>query len=112
MVSQSLCDQKWSKKSNVVFYYSVIPYRAEWRYGIWAHRTALIDAGHITQNLYIACAATGIGTCAIASLLEKESNQMFEIDGKEEFIFYAAAAGMLVQEDEDDLDFQNFLSEC
>lgn len=112
LVSQSLCDQKWSKKSNVVFYYSVIPYRAEWRYGIWAHRTALIDAGHITQNLYLACAATGIGTCAIASLLEKESNQMFEIDGKEEFIFYAATAGMLAQEDEDENDFQKFLSEC
>ena len=110
-VSQSLCDQKWSKKANVVFYYSVIPYRAEWRYGIWAHRTALIDAGHITQNLYIACAATGIGTCAIASLLEKESNQMFEVDGKEEFIFYAATAGMLVKEDEDDGDFQKFMSE-
>lgn len=110
-VSKSLCDQKWSKKSNVVFYYSVIPYRAEWRYGIWAHRTALIDAGHITQNLYIACAATGIGTCAIASLLEKESNQLFEVDGKEEFIFYAATAGLLAQEDEDDVEFQKFINE-
>ena len=54
-ISESLCDQTWAAKANVVFYWSVIPYRAEWRYGIHAHRTALMDAGHMAENLYLAC---------------------------------------------------------
>jgi SagB-type dehydrogenase family enzyme len=66
-ISLSLEGQSWASKASVVFYWSFLPYRCEWRYGIWAHRVALIDAGHVGQNLYLACAALGLGTCAIAA---------------------------------------------
>lgn len=93
-----LCGQRWACKSNVVFLYSIIPYRCEWRYGIWAHRAALMDSGHITQNLYIACSSAGLGTCAVASLETEYANQMFELDGEEEFIFYAATVGKIAED--------------
>ena len=38
LVEESLCGQRWAAKSNVVFYWSFVPYRSEWRYGIHAHR--------------------------------------------------------------------------
>ena len=66
-ISLSLEGQRWAAKASVVFYWSFLPYRCEWRYGIWAHRVALIDAGHVGQNLYLACAALGLGTCAVAA---------------------------------------------
>ena len=37
-ITQTLCGQKWAARANAVFYWSVVPYRAEWRYGIYAHR--------------------------------------------------------------------------
>ena len=111
-ISDSVMGQKWAAKANAVFYYSVIPYRAEWRYGIWAHRTALIDSGHITQNLYIACSSANLGTCAIAAVDTPKSNQMFALDGEEEFIFYAATAGTISEENKAEEDaFYAFLKE-
>lgn len=111
-ISESLCGQNWSWKANVIFYYSVIPYRAEWRYGIWAHRTALIDAGHITQNLYVACSSLELGACAIASVDTETANQMFGMDGREEFIFYAATMGTISEADQKEEDaFYAFLKE-
>lgn len=111
-ISDSVMGQKWAAKANVVFYYSVIPYRAEWRYGIWAHRTALIDSGHITQNLYIACSSANLGTCAIAAVDTPKSSQMFALDGEEEFIFYAATAGKISEENKAEEDaFYAFLNE-
>lgn len=44
-ISDSLDGQSWAAKANVVFYWSIVPYRAEWRYGIYAHRPALMTRG-------------------------------------------------------------------
>lgn len=95
IISATLNGQVWGAKSNIVFYYSMVAYRAEWRYGIRAHRVALIDAGHITENLYIACSSAGIGTCAIGAVNTALCDKVFELDGVEEFAFYAATAGMI-----------------
>lgn len=111
-VAEALFGQKWACKANVVFFYSVIPYRAEWRYGIWSHRVALIDSGHITQNLYVACSSANLGTCAIAAVETDLANKMFHLDGEEEFIFYAATAGKVSEENQKDEDaFYAFLNE-
>lgn len=95
IISATLNGQIWGAKSNIVFYYSMVAYRAEWRYGIRAHRVALIDAGHITENLYIACSSAHIGTCAIGAVNSALCDKIFELDGEEEFAFYAATCGTI-----------------
>ena len=92
-VSESLCGQTWAAKANVVFYWAMVPYRAEWRYGIYAHRIALIDAGHVGQNLYLACTGLGLGTCAIGAFSDPMCNALFGLDGTEEYIVYTAPVG-------------------
>jgi SagB-type dehydrogenase family enzyme len=67
-ISKSLQEQNWALKSSVVFYYSCVFYRAEWRYGPWAHPVILMDSGHITENLYLAATSIGLGGCAIAAV--------------------------------------------
>ena len=64
---ESLCGQRWAAKANVVFYWSFVPYRSEWRYGIFAHKLIMADVGHVVENLYLACAALGLGTCGIGA---------------------------------------------
>ena len=95
LMGDAMKGQVWAAKGNVIFCYSMVAYRAEWRYGIHAHRVALIDAGHVTGNLYLACCAAGIGTCAIGALDSELCDRLFELDGEEEFSFYAATAGMI-----------------
>ncbi len=98
-VSASLCGQKWAAKANVVFYWAMAAYRAEWRYGIYAHRVALIDAGHIGQNLYLACAGLGLGCCGIAAFSHDDCNRLFELDGDEEYVVYTAPVGTVRESD-------------
>ncbi|HSK69576.1 MAG TPA: SagB/ThcOx family dehydrogenase, partial [Candidatus Limnocylindria bacterium] len=111
-VGTVLADQSWCGKAGAVFFYSVVPYRAEWRYSASAHRVALIDAGHITQNLYVACSALHVGTCAIAALDTDACDALFGLDGREEFIFYAATLGHISERDkEKEDDFYAFLKD-
>lgn len=112
MLHTSLCGQDWAFKANVTFFYSVLPYRAEWRYGIYSHRVQLMDVGHITQNLYVACASAGLGTCAIAAVNVGSASDAFGLDGEEEFILYSAPAGKInpMNQNEEDA-FYAFLKE-
>lgn len=98
-VSESLSGQNWAAKASVVFYWSMVPYRAEWRYGIYAHRVALIDAGHVGQNLYLAATALGLGTCAIAAFQDEACSRLFGLDGEEEYIVYTAPVGTVKESD-------------
>ncbi|MBR1757567.1 MAG: SagB/ThcOx family dehydrogenase [Lachnospiraceae bacterium] len=111
-VSFSLCEQAWVKKANVVFYYSCVFYRAEWRYGIWAHSPILMDAGHVTENLYLAATSIGLGGCAIAAVDPPLANEVFGLDGVEETIFYAMPVGTVKAEDKEKEDaFYAFVRE-
>ena len=92
-ISDSVEGQKWASKAGVVFYYSFVAYRAEWRYGIDAHRIVLVDAGHITANMYLAAESVGLGGCAIGAVNGRMCNEAFGLDGEEEYIFYAMPVG-------------------
>lgn len=99
VISDSLCEQTWAAKANVVFYWSMVAYRAEWRYGIYAHRPAMIDAGHIGQNLYLACTGLGLGCCAIAAFSHEYCCKLFGLDGEDEYIVYTMPVGTIRDQD-------------
>jgi len=77
----------------VTFIWTAIPYRMEWRYGLAAHKVIAIDAGHVCQNLYLACEAIGAGTCAVAAYHQELMDQLLRIDGEDEFTIYLAPVG-------------------
>lgn len=79
--------------------WTVNAYRAEWRYGIYAHRPALIDAGHIGQNLYLGCTALGLGCCGLAAFSHEKCCTLFDLDGENEFAVYAATVGTVREQD-------------
>jgi len=85
--------QNWMSSAATVFIWSTIPYRTEWRYGLAAHKVILLDAGHVCQNLYLACEAISAGTCAVAAYDQELMDQLLKIDGKDEFVIYLAAVG-------------------
>ncbi len=79
----------------VTFIWTVVPYRIEWRYTNAVEKLALLDVGHICQNLYIACEAAGMGTCAIGAYIQEELDNFISVDGKEEFSIYASPVGKI-----------------
>lgn len=88
--------QNWIADAAVVFIWVAVPYRMEWRYGLAAHRVILLDAGHVCQNLYLACEAIGAGACAVAAYDQERMDQVLGLDGKDEFAIYMAAVGKTV----------------
>lgn len=85
--------QEFIASAPVVFVWAAIPYRSEWRYLETAHRVMLMDAGHICQNLYLACEAAGCGTCAVAAYHQEKMDQLLGLDGEDEFCVYLAPVG-------------------
>ena len=55
----------------------------------------LFDMGHIEENLYLVCALLNLGTCASAAFEGTLSNQLFNLDGKEETIIYSQTLGTI-----------------
>jgi len=80
-------------KAPVVFCWTATPYRTEWRYGIVSYKDILIEAGHICQNLYLACEAIGAGTCAIAAYGQRAMDELLGVDGTDEITVYIAPVG-------------------
>jgi SagB-type dehydrogenase family enzyme len=85
--------QAFVGKGAVVFVWTTLPYRAEWRYSIVAHKMIALDAGHSCQNLYLAGEAIDTGICAIGAYNQEELDALLKVDGTEEFAIYAAVAG-------------------
>ncbi|HEX3045362.1 MAG TPA: SagB/ThcOx family dehydrogenase [Bacillota bacterium] len=86
-------DQPHVRGCAVSFLWSCLPERSEWRYHQTAHKTMLIDAGHLCQNLYLAGEATGCGVCAIGAYDQEALDTFLGLDGTDEFIVYMAIVG-------------------
>ena len=92
---QACLNQRTVSRCAVTFFWSTVPYRAEWRYGPVAHKMIAIDAGHACQNLYLACEGMGLGCCAIGAYDQQLCDTLCGLDGEDEFVIYAAAVGKL-----------------
>jgi SagB-type dehydrogenase family enzyme len=80
-------------ESAVTFIWTAIPYRTEWRYTRVSAKLIAQDSGHLCQNLYIACEAVGLGTCAIGAYNQKAMDAAIGVDGQDEFVVYMAPVG-------------------
>ncbi len=94
-LSRAVLGQQFVANSAVVFVWTTVPSRMEWRYLQAAHRVILLDAGHVCQNLYLACEAIQAGTCAIAAYDQEVMDELIEVDGEEQFTIYLAPVGKL-----------------
>lgn len=90
--------QDFAGRSAVTFIWVAIPERTEWRYAEASYKVIAMDAGHICQNLYLACEAIGAGTCAIAAYNQTLVDELLGVDGDDEFGIYLAPVGKVGEE--------------
>ncbi len=91
-ISRAAMGQSFVGNCAATFIWTTIPYRMEWRYGEASYKVIALDAGHVCQNLYLACAATGCGTCAIAAYDQELMDSLLGVDG-DEFTVYLSPVG-------------------
>lgn len=85
--------QEHVRQSAVTFIWSAIPERLEWRLGPGSYKGIAIDVGHVCQNLYLACEALGLGTCAMNGYNQEALDKLLRLDGEKEFALYMAPVG-------------------
>ena len=92
-ITEAALGQKFTGKCAAVFIWTCVAYRGEWRYHLAAHKAMLLDAGHVCQNLYLACEGIGAGTCAIAAYDQEKIDEIINVDGNDEYTIYLAPVG-------------------
>lgn len=85
--------QKMIEDAAVTFVWVAARARMTWRYGERGYRYLYLDAGHVCQNLYLACEAIEAGACAIGAYDDDAVNALFHLDGRERFVIYLASVG-------------------
>lgn len=82
------------RQASVVFVFTVVFDRTVERYHERALRYLFLDAGHVAQNLALAAAGIGCGTCMIGAFLDDQLCELVRADGQQEAAVYMIAAGV------------------
>ena len=94
-IAEACNKQAFVGEGSVIFIWSAVPYRTEWRYDVLSHKIIAIDAGHLCQNLYLAAEAIGCGTCGIGAYNQERMDKIIGADGADEFTIYVAPVGKI-----------------
>lgn len=79
-ISEAFLGQTFLTEAPVSFYWSILPYRCEWKYASKAHRVALMDLGCICQTLYLAAESIACGTCMVGAYDQEMADTLFGFD--------------------------------
>lgn len=92
-------DQDWMEPTPVVFLFTSIFYKQQWKYKTRGGRYAYMEVGSISQNLYLTSTALELGTCAIGAFYDEDVHSYLNIDGDQEFVTLIHPVGKLASED-------------
>lgn len=92
-VTAAALDQPLCGKAAVVFLWTAVFARSEWKYKDRAYRYVYLDAGHMAAHVSLAAVAQGLGSCPIAAFYDDEANALLDVDGLDEGVIYMSAVG-------------------
>lgn len=87
--------QEWVSHAAVVLLYTAVLDRSTWKYDSGrAYRVMLCDLGHVSQMVYLACAACRLATTFTAATRDETVEDILKIDGISEFPLGLSAIGV------------------
>lgn len=92
-IAEACLSQQLVKNSAATFIWTAVTRRMTYRYGKRGFRYLFLDAGHVCQNLYLACEGIECGACALGAFSDEAINSLLNLDGTEQFVIYLAAVG-------------------
>jgi SagB-type dehydrogenase family enzyme len=67
--------------------------RCRFKYGLRAYRFALIEAGHVGQNVLLAATALGLAAVPLGGYYDRRADEFLGLDGVNESTLYTIAVG-------------------
>jgi len=87
------CDQPYAKQAGVVVMISSVLERTKRKYGERGYRYALLDIGHLGQNIYLTCTALELAVMTTCGFFDDLGNDLLNLDGLDESLMYVAFIG-------------------
>ncbi len=87
------CGQDFVHKTSIVILMSGVLKRTKLKYGERGYRYALLDIGHLGQNIYLSCASLDLAIMTTCGFFDDEANKLLRIDGVDETVIYVAFIG-------------------
>ena len=69
--------------------------RTRFKYGLRGYRFALLEAGHVAQNVLLAATAFGLGAVPLGGYYDRLTDEFLGLDGVNESTLYTVAVGSL-----------------
>lgn len=79
--------------ASIVFVMTAMFWRTRFKYGLRGYRFALLEAGHVGQNLLLAAAALGLAAVPIGGFYDRRVDGLLGVDGVNESAIYAVSVG-------------------
>ncbi len=94
-VLKNTSGDKWIATAGALFIITGVLDRTRIKYRERGYRYALLEAGHLGQNICLTATELGLGSCALGGYIDKEFDKLLDIDLQEEFTLYMIAVGKL-----------------
>lgn len=88
-------EQEMVRDAAVVFVLAAVFDRTRSKYGERGYRYVYMEAGHISQNIYLQATSLGLGSVVIGAFLDDQINKLIGIDGKKEAVIAIHPVGKL-----------------
>ena len=77
-----------------LFAVTAVFWRTRFKYGLRGYRFALMEAGHVVQNVLLAATALGLGAVPLSGFYDRAMDELLGLDGVNESMVYAVAVGV------------------
>jgi SagB-type dehydrogenase family enzyme len=84
---------KWVSSTPVIIVLSSVFLRTQVKYGERGYRYALMEIGHLAQNVMLIAHAMGLASCPIGGFIDHKLNELIDLDGESESAMLAIAIG-------------------
>lgn len=92
-VSGAALEQEMMGDADITFILSAVFNRTRHKYGDRGFRYIYIEAGHISQNIYLQAVSLGLGSVAVGAFHDDKTNELIGVDGETEAAIYMHAVG-------------------
>lgn len=86
-------NQDWIRQSSGLIVISAVFWRNEMKYGSRGYRHIWMEAGALTQNIYLLSAALNVACCSIGGFIDDGINSLLDLDGVDESVLSVIAVG-------------------
>jgi SagB-type dehydrogenase family enzyme len=81
------------RSCGVLFLVTAMLWRTRFKYGLRGYRFALMESGHLVQNVLLASTALGLASVPLGGFYDRRVDELVGVDGVNESILYAVAIG-------------------